>query len=439
MELNSNPSNVKRIFQKRSSMIPSVFEEVINRYAGIKAQEQQLDPTQLQVGQSIYDETGEEYMVVENQNGTTTKVLMPVSQQGQPVPEVRTVEDADLTTSYKVQPPNNGTQMAETATKRGQSEDVDWDEIQSIMLDLNTFVRRKDMRGVTVSVEELTNVILSYMEFPEEGMKFPPMFARLIHAHTARKMSKKASFERGDGMAPNIAETLKKAKGSQRKNSNGILEVLPEFKNASRGQSIYTKQAKKYVLENDWNEFSAGTELLLKIVEENKAVFNDIPYSKVISIPVDKLRGVFSSEDTDEILQQYGSHWFGEDDPGGMEDNINLIKDGSKFKDILPEFKSVKSTLKRAQVPETSVFPDVTSFHDPIKVNTEFNSKFKEDDDEKDEINIGQTGFVDIMNSINDMVGHGYETVDVILNIGERFPRDQGQKVLEEARRQGVL
>jgi len=54
-------------------------------------------------------------------------------------------------------------------------------------------------------------------------------------------------------------------------------------------------------------------------------------------------------------------------------------------------------------------------------------------------LRIGQEGYVDIMTSIQDMVEAGYDTVDVVLNIGELYPRDLGERVLEEARERGIL
>lgn len=54
-------------------------------------------------------------------------------------------------------------------------------------------------------------------------------------------------------------------------------------------------------------------------------------------------------------------------------------------------------------------------------------------------LRIGQEGYVDIMTSIQDMVEAGYDTVDVVLNIGELYPRDIGERVLEEARERGIL
>jgi hypothetical protein len=54
-------------------------------------------------------------------------------------------------------------------------------------------------------------------------------------------------------------------------------------------------------------------------------------------------------------------------------------------------------------------------------------------------LRIGQEGFTEIMNSIEAMVDAGYNTVDVVLNIGEMYPRDIGERVLAEARQRGIL
>ncbi len=80
----------------------AVFAEVAQRYA----QEQTtLDPQQLQVGQSVFDQMGEEFMILEDPEGTTDKVLMPNAQSGSAMPEgVVTVEDADLAATYGLQP-----------------------------------------------------------------------------------------------------------------------------------------------------------------------------------------------------------------------------------------------------------------------------------------------------------------------------------------------
>ena len=68
-----------------------------------------LDPTQLQEGQSVFDNEGNEQVIVGNPEGTTDKVLMPVEQVEMGVPaNADTVEDAELAAQYSLQSPIGG-------------------------------------------------------------------------------------------------------------------------------------------------------------------------------------------------------------------------------------------------------------------------------------------------------------------------------------------
>lgn len=60
-------------------------------------------------------------------------------------------------------------------------------------------------------------------------------------------------------------------------------------------------------------------------------------------------------------------------------------------------------------------------------------------DSEEDGLRFGESGYTEIMNDIKAMTEAGYQTVDVILNIGELYPRELGERVLSEARKRGVL
>jgi len=73
-------------------------------------------------------------------------------------------------------------------------------------------------------------------------------------------------------------------------------------------------------------------------------------------------------------------------------------------------------------------FPARSSLETPMRM-----------DNELDGLRVGQEGFVEIMTAIQDMQDCGYDTIDVVLNIGELYPRDIGERVLAEARRKGIL
>ncbi len=357
MEYKSRPSKTSKSSKKRIESGVSVFEEIITNYAGIKAQvygtDQPLDPTQLQVGQSVFNDAGEEFTVAEDPEGTTSKVLMSMNPDDPGTPQIQTIEDSELASSYNIQ---QGTQMAETAEKRSQyeenSEVVDWDDVQSIAIDIRAYASKKDMLGLTTAVEELTNVILSHMELPE-GLDMPPMVGK------AR-------------MATKIARNLKRSKGSQRKTNGVSSDVLPEFVNT----------------------------------------------------------------------------------PDTNSKNSSKFKD--KFKGILPEFKNVKFSKKNTRNTRNTVTTRRRAFHEPVTHEDGFKSEFKEvgpvgvpgemgPSESLDLIGPSgpndndMIGFRTIMEEVEEMVDGGFEVVDVILNIGEKFPREEGEKVLEAARSKGIL
>jgi hypothetical protein len=65
-----------------------------------------LDPTQLQEGQSVFDNEGNEQVIVGDPEGTTDKVIMPVEQVDMGVPaNANTVDDAELASQYSLQSP----------------------------------------------------------------------------------------------------------------------------------------------------------------------------------------------------------------------------------------------------------------------------------------------------------------------------------------------
>jgi hypothetical protein len=118
---------------------------------------------------------------------------------------------------------------------------------------------------------------------------------------------------------------------------------------------------------------------------------------------------------------------------GGTETFTAYTEDAAHgdFVDFVERFREnyVKKTALRAEVHMNLPAGYATS------ISTAEGSKSKESAG----LRIGQEGYVDIMTSIQDMVEAGYDTVDVVLNIGELYPRDIGERVLEEARERGIL
>lgn len=62
------------------------------------------DPNAVQQGQTVYDNTGESFIIIEDDPTTTHKVLMPSAEQESAIPQsVKSVEDYEFSTNYSVQ------------------------------------------------------------------------------------------------------------------------------------------------------------------------------------------------------------------------------------------------------------------------------------------------------------------------------------------------
>ena len=98
--------NIGKDFSKRTPKSLGVFAALIEKYSQAAPVEVDLDPMQVQPGQSVYDPTGKEYLIVEDDPTTTHKTLMPADQRGKDVPEgITTVEDSELSVDYSIQQP----------------------------------------------------------------------------------------------------------------------------------------------------------------------------------------------------------------------------------------------------------------------------------------------------------------------------------------------
>ena len=97
----------------------AIFMDLTRKYAQEDpSQTPAVDPDEVSIGQSVYDSSGKEFVVVEDDPGTTNKVLMPKQQTTTTtgVPEgVQTVENAELQSQYSLRP--EGGQAATTASK----------------------------------------------------------------------------------------------------------------------------------------------------------------------------------------------------------------------------------------------------------------------------------------------------------------------------------
>lgn len=74
---------------------------------------------------------------------------------------------------------------------------------------------------------------------------------------------------------------------------------------------------------------------------------------------------------------------------------------------------------------------DVLSFEEPVRFDVERDSE--------DQITMGEGGFTDCMNRLKGLLVGKYPVTDVVLTLGEEFPREMVQKVLNEARGAGLF
>ena len=81
----------------------------------------------------------------------------------------------------------------------------------------------------------------------------------------------------------------------------------------------------------------------------------------------------------------------------------------------------------------------VISKKKPMKLNSKFNSKRSFDHTDSEGFRFGESGYIDIMEAIQQMVDNGYGVVDIMLSIGEQFDKAKATQVLEDARARGIL
>ena len=93
---------------------------------------------------------------------------------------------------------------------------------------------------------------------------------------------------------------------------------------------------------------------------------------------------------------------------------------------------------------EIPKFKDLPNIKNEVKQAFSKNSQFRELDfeletDPEESFRYGEPGFMDAMDSIQELVDNGYGVVDVMLAIGEEYPREEATRILDEARELGLL
>jgi len=101
----------------------NVLAELVKKYSQQVPSPQNVDPNQTQPGQSVYDATGKEFVVIQDDPSEPNKVLMPADQKGKDVPEgVKTIDNSEITQYSNQNPIEQGTQDVQTASVKIEKE-----------------------------------------------------------------------------------------------------------------------------------------------------------------------------------------------------------------------------------------------------------------------------------------------------------------------------
>jgi hypothetical protein len=162
VELFSKRNRKKAASMKVTSRDYSIFTEVAKRYAQTAPVDtSQLDPNALQEGQSVYDTTDKEFVVLKTDDMSDQKVIVPKDQlqQGGIPSGVQTVDENELQTNYQLQPGSSQTAVKALREFRAQSED-DWDDLLSEAIDFVAQVRRKNTDEVLEQLDRLNGLVM---------------------------------------------------------------------------------------------------------------------------------------------------------------------------------------------------------------------------------------------------------------------------------------
>lgn len=206
------------------------YNELDKMEENIKKKSQQMDPNQLQTGQSIWDSAGKEWTVVADDPSQPYKTLMPAETSLSGVPEgvtpenVQNIRDEEVMSQFSLSQDeqSSGVQMAEMAdsgttmaagkkgidykkkikvdepyppevieraedwmrmdpgetnlenwkdmdnSKKTAQEEINWNDLRDIVTDLYEAIEQKDFQGVVAGTEDLTEMIMMSVSMPDD-------------------------------------------------------------------------------------------------------------------------------------------------------------------------------------------------------------------------------------------------------------------------------
>jgi len=393
MELYSQPSRTASRIRRRPRRSTAALSEIFHRYSQ-ELTTSVMDPSQLQVGQPLYDNTGKEFLVVENEPEKGNTVLMPADQQGAQVPEgVTSVDDMSIQTEYSVQPAEGATAARSAVIKKLKEEDKD-----------SSKPAKEQVWGL----------------YTHDGKK-------LLGRHPSEEAARQQ-------------EEAIKSKGGRR--SAGWADLADPYFELGRD----TTQKRE-----DWPDLNEW--------ERNRE-------DDWIRVPEGKPRRFDPSHEPNQELKTKGPDlsfnkeesgiW--EQEPGAPEDPPPVVPSFGQSQDMTNLDQRSRTSMiedekwrklidtwidmgpgKAKRYPGRSTEKPREASHMDISPWMGEGDRVQTPKEEEALLRIGEDGYGEIMQSIQAMVDCGYGTIDVILNIGELYPRDIGERVLAEARKKGIL
>lgn len=155
---------------------------------------------------------------------------------------------------------------------------------------------------------------------------------------------------------------------------------------------------------------------------------NECPYDKSV---MNKVEDWMTMDDDETNV----GNWL-DMDKESCDDSLD-DKFKKKLFSIMPKFKRQSHDHKHYHDVLKAFASGLRAFNEVEDDSDKFKSEFNGED--LDGFKIGEPGYTEVINCIDGLVNDGYETVDIILKIGEEFPREMGERVLSDARSQGIL
>jgi hypothetical protein len=304
----------------------------------------QLNPQDLQVGQSVWDNEGKEQVVVESPQGEAQKTLMPKDQQGQPIPQVTTVDDPDIQTQYSLQPTTPGSpKQVQQPTAR----------------------RIARMQECPVCGREVR---------VDDHINYP-------NAHAAEPGGSEICEGSWILLEPSYLK------------SAGYCDEDDPYYDSPEGDTRMVDDPGGI---ESWKDFSPGG----ANPEDDNALGINVRY-----------------------------------DPGHSQEDSRTAP-AEEMGPLRTTDRRDKKTLREGFV--AALLADVGGMDEFAETSSPL-THGESWGEEEDALRFGEAGYTEIMNSIKDMLEADYEVIDIMLNIGELYPRELAQRVLSEARKRGIL